>query len=85
MKPTNSLLQRDRIEDRIIRRIDRCRQNRNDRATKQDVQRWYQVALIARNTRKQRPLATVGDMIRHQAERSKSDSMLQTLGAGFAG
>ena len=85
MKPTNSLLHRDRIEDRIIRRIDRCRQNRNDRATKQDVQRWYQVAPIARNTRKQRPLATVGDMIRLQAAKSKNDSMLQILGVGFAG
>ena len=81
----NSLQQRDRIEDKIIRRIDRCQQNQSDHAANQDVRRWYQAEPIARNTRRQRPLMTVGDMILHQAVRNKNDSMLQMLGVGFAG
>ena len=80
----NSLQQRDRIEDKIIRRIDKCRISQSDHVTNQDVRHWYQTEPIARNMQRQRPLATVGDMILYQAVRNKNDSMLQMLGGGFA-
>ena len=81
----NSLQQRDRIEDKIIRRIDRCRQNQSDHVVSQDARRWYQTERTAQHTSRRRPLVTVGDMILHQAARSKNGSMLRMLGAGFAG
>jgi hypothetical protein len=85
----NSLQQRDRIEDKIIRRIDREKktwpQSPHIHATIPAVLPLSAMERTARNTRRQRPLTTVGDMILHQAARSKNGSMLRMLGAGFGG
>jgi hypothetical protein len=77
---------RNWVEDKLIARINReCQRNQSAHVHNQAARHWYQTERTAQHTSRRRPLATVGDMIRHQAERSKSDSMLQTLGAGFAG
>jgi len=85
----NSLQQRDRIEDKIINRIDReklyCPRNQQGHVHRQAAQPLSAMGHIVRRTKRQRPLATVGDMILHQAVRSKNDSMLRMLGAGFVG